>query len=57
MTTNEYKKILNGLSELRDKQFDMYGEDFINPHDAEVYTDGVLESIAIAIRFIRDNVE
>lgn len=57
MTTNEYKKILNGLSELRDKQFDMYGEDFINPHDAEVYTDGVLEGIAIAIRFIRDNVE
>ena len=34
MTTNEYKKILNGLSELRDKQFDMYDEDFINPHDA-----------------------
>lgn len=57
MTTNEYKKILNGLSELRDKQFDMYCEDFINPHDAEVYTDGVIEGIAIAIRFIRNNSE
>lgn len=57
MTTNEYKKILNGLSELRDKQFDMYDEDFINPHDAEVYADGVLDGIAIAIRFIRNNAE
>lgn len=57
MTTNEYKKILNGLSDLRDKQFDMYDEDFINPRDAKVYTDGMLEGIAIAIRFIRDNAE